>query len=213
MTGSRRGPEPRISRDAVLAAARDLPRERLSMRALGKELGVTHGALYRYFPDLNAVLVALAADVAESMAPPSEDLPWDEWLRQTARSIRRVVREHPEIGTPATWPVAVPVMQRLITEALKVLTRTFGAADALLALSVVSRFADGFARSELAGNRGTAPLSAELEAALRETGLLDEPDAAIDAEAAFERELGIVLAGIDVTLQKTSGRKPRPTSR
>lgn len=200
MAGSRRGPEPRISHEAVLEAARRLPRHRLTMRALGRELGVTHAALYRYFPDLQAVLAALGADMAESLTPPSDDLSWQDWLRETARLIRQVCLSHPEVGTPVTWPVVLPATTRLIGTGLTVLTRTFSTVDALTALSLVSRVAEGFARSELAARRPTPPLSSELERTLVDAGL----EAAIDydADAAFERELDIVVAGIDASLPK-----------
>jgi AcrR family transcriptional regulator len=170
------------------------------MRALGRELGVTHGALYRYFPDLNAVLVALGADLTETMARASDDLPWRDWLRETASGIRQVIRAHPEIGSPMTWPVAVPAAHRLIRDGLTVLTRTFAVPDALVALDVVGRFADGFARAEVAAERARPPLPPELQSLLAE--LMLDSSQAYDFDAAFERELDIVLAGIEATLPK-----------
>ena len=205
MTGSRRGPEPRISQEAVLAAAKRLPPDRLTMRALGRELGVTHGAIYRYYPDLKSVLAALGADLAEALRPPSEDLPWQEWLRETARTIRQIGRQHPEVGTPVTWPVVMPAAQRMIAEGVRVLGSTFAPADALTALGLVSRVADSYARSEVqSAERPRVPLDPELEALLADADLPSEGNAAQQGDAAFERELDIVIAGLEVTLPKRS---------
>lgn len=53
-------------RDAVLETARAMIAETgasaLSLRALAREIGVTHAAIYRHFPDRRAVLAALATD-------------------------------------------------------------------------------------------------------------------------------------------------------
>jgi AcrR family transcriptional regulator len=174
------------------------------MRALGRELGVTHGALYRYFPDLKSLLAALGADMAEALAPASRDLSWQDWLRETARAIRKVIRVYPDAGSPLMSPIVLPAAHRMIADGLTVLTRTFEGGDAMVALALVSRVADAFARSELAADDAEGPLSPELERILTEVGVPIDVSAAADPDAAFERELDIVLAGLDVTLPKRS---------
>lgn len=186
----------------MLDAARRLPPAGLTMRALGRELGVTHGAIYRYFPDLKAVLAALAAEVAEAMTPPSPDLSWDDWLKQCARALRQVIREHPDLLDPATWSASAPATYHMITVGLTVLKRTFDPSDALVALGVVSRFATCFAWTEPALKQvPPLPLSDELLAALTDV----EP--ILDLDVLFERELEVVIAGIDATLAKLTDPK------
>lgn len=174
------------------------------MRALGRELGVTHGALYRYFPDLKAVLAALGAEVTKAMTPPPTDLPWQDWLRQAARAQRRVMREHPEVADPATWSAVAPAAHHMLAVGMSVLGRTFAPPDALLALGAVSRIAYGFARSEPEiARRPVPPLSAELVAALKDANPI------LDVDVVFERELDIVIAGIEATLSKITHRGRR----
>lgn len=181
----------------MLDAARRIPPSDLTMRALGRELGVTHGALYRYFPDLKSVLATLAAQVAEAMTPPPDDLPWDAWLRQSARSIRQVIHEHPDLVDPATWSATAPAAHHMITVGMTVLRRTFSPSDALVALGAVSRFATGFASSEPPMRQpSTDPLPAELLEVLVGAEVVE------DLDVIFERELDIVIAGIDATLPK-----------
>lgn len=179
------------------------------MRALGRELGVTHGALYRYFPDLKSVLAALGAEIAEAIAPPPADLPWQEWLRQSAHALRRVMRAHPELIDPVTWSTSATAAQHMLSVGLSVLGRTFAPPDALLAIGAVTRFASGFAQMEpLFTSPDETPLSEELLEALGGA----EP--IVDLDVLFDRELDIIIAGIDATLAKTAprrqgGRNPR----
>lgn len=175
------------------------------MRAVARELGVTHGALYRYFPDLQSLLTALAADIASDLKPAPEHLPWQDWLRETARSIRQATLTHPEYGTSFTWPILVPEADSILAAGIRVLTRTFSPRDALVALSLTGQFADGFARAE---RQSVAPTALpELESVLAYAEVVDE---IIDVgpDETFEQSLSIVIAGIDATLPQRDDAAP-----
>jgi AcrR family transcriptional regulator len=173
------------------------------MRAIGRELGVTHAALYRYFPDLRAVQAALSADMAAAFSPISSDLPWQDWLRETARAVRSVSLAHPEVGSPWARPAAAPTAHRMLVDGLTVLTRTFAAQDAILAIGLVCQLAEGSARSEASVNpQEPAQVPPELAATLTGLGLDETSFPQLDQSAVFERELDIVITGLEVSLTK-----------
>lgn len=197
VTRQRPGPQPRIARASVLEAARRLSPKNLTMRALARELGVTHAALYRYFPDREAVFAALVADHLSDIEPPAGDLDWQEWLRRMARSIRTVSRELSPIADTTTWQQFAPAARNLVFVGLTVLRRTFPPAEAISALGAIARFSKSFGadESELRAAQ-EEPLPPELQA------LLPQGFRFRDMDDAFERELTAILTGIDVTFAK-----------
>lgn len=58
----------------------------LSMRKLGRELSVDPMAVYHHVPNKTALLRLLVARVTGTMSPPDSNVPWDESVRQWARS-------------------------------------------------------------------------------------------------------------------------------
>jgi AcrR family transcriptional regulator len=95
-----------LMREEILQAARTLVQQEgikgLTMRALGRAVGVTAPTLYDYFPSKEAVLDALfvqgtqiltrAFDVAIDSTPPGR-----ERLRAVAVAYRRFAIEHPDL--------------------------------------------------------------------------------------------------------------------
>jgi len=74
----------------------------LSLRKLGRELGVTPGAPYRHFEDKEALLAALAADGyrklrAEILAEQEEDVGGEERLKRAGTGYLRFATAHPEL--------------------------------------------------------------------------------------------------------------------
>lgn len=76
----------------------------LSLRAVARELGMASSAVYRYFPNRDALLTALIIDAYDSLgatveaaeaAVPREDL-LERWV-QIARSVRGWALEHPTL--------------------------------------------------------------------------------------------------------------------
>jgi len=93
-------------RESLLeAAAAQLEREGpagLSLRKLGRKLGVTPGAPYRHFEDKDALLAALAAQGfrelrAEMLSGHDESMNGEERLRQAGIGYLRFATAHPEL--------------------------------------------------------------------------------------------------------------------
>jgi AcrR family transcriptional regulator len=104
--GTRRERVRAMMRDEILAAARHIVKEegvkRLSMRALGRAVGVTATTLYDYFPAKEAVLDALYCEGAERlrtelMAAVASTAPGRERLRAFGGAYRRFALENPDL--------------------------------------------------------------------------------------------------------------------
>jgi AcrR family transcriptional regulator len=73
--------------------------EALTMRSLGDLLGVDPTALYRHFPNKDALLSAMLDDMLGTVLSriPSADLPPRERLRRTLLGARQVFCQHPNL--------------------------------------------------------------------------------------------------------------------
>ncbi|NUW38205.1 TetR/AcrR family transcriptional regulator C-terminal domain-containing protein [Nonomuraea sp. SMC257] len=101
-----------LSRERILDAALELVDRdgvaALSMRRLGKELGVEAMTLYYYLPNKDAVLDGLV-DRALAGVTVRPEGPWREWARAFAVSFRAALLAHPGLlPLLATRPVSTP---------------------------------------------------------------------------------------------------------
>jgi AcrR family transcriptional regulator len=101
-------PRPGLSREALVRSAVALldadGLDRLSMRRVAADLGVTAGALYWYVTTKDELLELALDDVlGEALAPPAKGA-WRDVLAAHASRLRRVLLRHP-------W--ALPLMGRL----------------------------------------------------------------------------------------------------
>jgi AcrR family transcriptional regulator len=151
----------------VLDAARSLPPNEVTLAAVGGLLGVTSPALYRYFPDRTAILEALAAQAREQLTPPPADLPLDEWLRAAARMERDLWRVHADLYTSAEYRAASTPMVRMVIVGIEVMIEAgFSAADALVAVTIVSELAHAIGHAEVRSKQ-PPPYPEELAERLR----------------------------------------------
>jgi AcrR family transcriptional regulator len=83
--------------EAALVVAERVGFERLSMRLLARELGVSTMGLYRHVENKDDLLDGLVERLLGELELPEESLPWDERLRWLAREIRALARRRPEL--------------------------------------------------------------------------------------------------------------------
>lgn len=94
-----RGRPPRLSRDRILDAAVALvhedPAQPLTIRRVAKAVDSATMALYRYFPDRDALLHAVADRVTSDVAfPRLPDAAWQDELRRWMSTHLETVRPH-----------------------------------------------------------------------------------------------------------------------
>ncbi|MGQ0804511.1 MAG: TetR/AcrR family transcriptional regulator C-terminal domain-containing protein [Actinomycetota bacterium] len=192
----------RLTRGAVLAAAlaiidRDgLPA--LTMRRLGKELGVEAMSLYHHVASKDDVMDGVVDLVLGAVDVPRPELGWADWARQFAREYRRIALEHPHVfPLIALRPLTTPQALRPVEMSLEVLRRAgFDGRHALAAFQTLANFTSGFALEEIAAAGGEgSPAIATLDPARfpRLHKLVDRP---MQRDVAFERSLDIIIAGL-----------------
>jgi AcrR family transcriptional regulator len=73
--------------------------EKLSMRALARELGVPPMTIYNYIANMDALRELVVNHILrEIRIPGAEEGTWDERLRQLERDARRVLTSHPGVS-------------------------------------------------------------------------------------------------------------------
>ncbi|WP_378070642.1 TetR/AcrR family transcriptional regulator [Actinoplanes subglobosus] len=108
--------------------------DKLSVRRLGAELGADPTAVYRYFRDMDALLLALAdrliGDAFAEFVPREH---WADSLRDLAASLRRSMRLHPRLAhLRAIRVTAGPHEMRVVDTGIGImLSAGFAPADAV----------------------------------------------------------------------------------
>jgi TetR/AcrR family transcriptional regulator, tetracycline repressor protein len=193
---------PGLTRQKVIVAALRLVDrdglDGLTMRALGRELGVDPMAVYYHVPNKAALLDGLAEAVWSEMdLPDTNGQPWQVALEQIARAMRDTLRRHPHtLPVLATRPNTSAPGLRVTDRTLGVLLSAgFPPAEALEFVNAAGEFLMGHALSE-AG----APLVADTEAAGADDAIL----AAVDSAAAAEQFPHLVRTLAQVDLRTVS---------
>jgi TetR/AcrR family transcriptional regulator, tetracycline repressor protein len=116
-----------LSQDRIVAAALEVAKrvgfDRLTMRALADELGVTPMAAYYYVSSKDQLLELVADAVASDAKPLPPDLSWDQELKLTAFDLFERLTAYPGLGafllerplTPAVrknYPTGVELFRR-----------------------------------------------------------------------------------------------------
>ena len=155
----------RTSRSAIVAAARSLLEEggleAITMQAVADRVGVKAPSLYKRFPGRQALIVAVAQDVAAELGAvvaPAIDLadPVDA-VRLVADRYRAFARRSPgayQLLFSRLLPAANPTAEANAADAaglLRIAERLAGPDDALAAARLLTAFVHGFASMELAG--------------------------------------------------------------
>lgn len=163
-TSSRR----RLSKEIVLAGAvtlieRDGARA-LSMRSLGRELGVEAMSLYRYVPNFDALLDEVVAQAVHAMLDdpqlaPRDDDDWRAFLTRQAHGVRSIAVHQPEVfplvatRTPSAPWIRPPLRSlRWVEEFLSgLLARGFADAGAVATYRSFTSFLLGHLLLEVSG--------------------------------------------------------------
>lgn len=214
-----------LTRERVVAAAlRIVDRDgldKLTMRALGTELGVDPMAVYHHLPNKAAVLDGVAeAVMCEVPLDIATEGPWQEQLAEFARGYRATLRAHPNaLPVLATRPDTSRAALRVIDTAIGILLGAgLGPSDAVKAMHTASCLIMGHALDEFG-----FPLLVAEDLSVTPTGT-DHSDESEDADYphlmavvsvsteigvddTFEMGLTSMIAGFAARVSPTAGRR------
>lgn len=177
-----------LTRDIILSAALELVDDAglsaLSLRSLGKRLGVSQAAFYRHFPDKAALLEGIceqlwrltyerflalvqgADGVHDDAAPgvpaasaPDQALQAQEYIRQYANCLRATLQDHPNtVILLMTHPISTPEQLSLLAGVLASLAHSgfTPTTDTLALITSVSVYTTGFVAAEVVPPAGTS---------------------------------------------------------
>jgi TetR/AcrR family tetracycline transcriptional repressor len=209
----------RLTRERVVAAAlavldRD-GLERLTMRALGRELGVDPMAAYHHVPDKAAILQGVVEAILAQIPLPAPDIvmSWPDGLRLIARSHRQALLAHPNaLPVVSTQPPLTPASLRLIEAAAALLVRGgLTPMQTLEAINGAAAIVIGSTQVEAGVTPGSEPIEQQaiesVYAALSPdefpilAGILTSPEALfVDSERQFEELLDAYVRGLEARI-------------
>lgn len=151
-----RGPRPKTSVDAIVAAAVELADaegfDALSMRALARQLGVGAMTLYSYVPG-KAELFELMIDAAYGeRVLPAATLDWRERYRRHAFEAREMYRRHPWLLESNLWRLPLGPHLLDVNEDMLAIGQAAGLdyATGVRVASLLEAYCFGIARGEIA---------------------------------------------------------------
>lgn len=178
-----------LTRDIILSAALELVDDAglsaLSLRSLGKRLGVSQAAFYRHFPDKAALLEGIceqlwrltyerflalvqghdaalddaASGASATASAPDQALQAQEYIRQYANCLRATLQDHPNtVILLMTHPISTPEQLSLLAGVLASLARSgfTPTTDTLALITSVSVYTTGFVAAEVVPPAGTS---------------------------------------------------------
>ena len=168
----------KLTRERVIAAALQIMDEEgleaVSMRRVGRELGVEAMSLYHHVHDKEDLLLGIREQLLSEFIDPGIDGDWELRARRAARSWRQVLRAHPNgiglISAPKRFAMT-PTALRPTETALRLL-REIGLSEdeAVKAFCALGGFIVGFVMFEIGVTRvsgeGQPPSPGELTATI-----------------------------------------------
>jgi len=163
------GTREHLTRERVVGAALAIADrdglDGLTMRALGRELGVDPMAAYHWFPNKEAILQGVGEAVLAEipLVPPDPGRRWQDVAVEAGRAYRAAMLAHPRaIPIVSTQPVLTPRGFALIERTLAALTSGgLAPAAGLETINTIAAFVIGSVVVEAGVTPGTEPVDRE----------------------------------------------------
>ncbi len=219
------GRPPRISKEKILAVARTLDPESLTMQAVAGQLGVDPKALNYYVNNREQLLGLIAVDAfgsaLEKLELPAED-DWREVVRAYAIGLRDSLVRIGPVAMYITFPsgTGLAALRPADTLLQALLRAGFEIDEAAMTLTFIAEFVFSAARDKVLAQRGGHPQVTEVQRvladvsddellALRQSVHLVPPKGTDDTYMDFD--LRVLIAGLEQVLadkEQVSARVP-----
>jgi TetR/AcrR family transcriptional regulator, tetracycline repressor protein len=219
--GSSGGTREPLTRARVVAAALAIVDrdglDGLTMRALGRELGVDPMAAYHWFPNKLAILQGVSeAILAEIVIPPMEPARgWRETGAGMAREYRAAMLRHPNaLPVASTQPILTPRGLELLEEIVgQLVSCGLSPGAAMEAVNTIAAFVIGSCVVQAGVSPGSEPLSSdavmEVYAGIDTerfptlaASMAESAEAMADDDTQFETGTDALLRGLDLSLRE-----------
>jgi AcrR family transcriptional regulator len=217
--GSRREP---LTRDRVIETALRLMDteglDAVTMRRIGRELGVEAMSLYNHVEDKEDILDGICERVMADFEFPEPAEEWEETCRRGARAWRRLLQAHPEVMrlfAEQRGPVRSPDSMRPMEFALRILRESgLSDRDTAQAFHAFGGYIQGFVIMEMgsiAGGTDQGHLKMHQELAARLPGEFAALEsispyfAECDPDEQFEFGLDLLIAGLLEKVRRANG--------
>jgi TetR/AcrR family transcriptional regulator, tetracycline repressor protein len=183
----------------------------VTTRRLATRLGVQSPTLYWHVPNKAALVTAIADEllrgVHESTTPPAPDEPWQDWLANLARRLRRALIAHPD-GARVVSTAQLSAMMAAISEtAMSALVgRGVPLREARVIVLTVERFTVGHVLEEQAPRPSGEGFDLEAFAQSHPTliaGITDYFQDGATVDDLFDDCLDVVIAGAAATAPRS----------
>jgi TetR/AcrR family transcriptional regulator, tetracycline repressor protein len=188
----------------------------LTMRALGRELGVDPMAAYHWFPNKPAILQGVAEAILSEMPLPTPDpaVPWQEIAMSMARQYHAVLLKHPNaIPVASTQPVMTPRGFELIDRTASALVASgLRPGPALELINVIAAFVIGITVVEAGVTPGSEAVSQEAIAEVYggidpvqfptlAAAMVESADLLGNDAAQFDNAVDVMIRGLESSLR------------
>jgi AcrR family transcriptional regulator len=191
--------------------------EAVTMRRIGRELGVEAMSLYNHVEDKEEILDGICERVMAEFEFPELSEDWEENCRRGARAWRRLLQAHPEVMrlfAEQRGPVRSPESMRPMEFALRLLRESgLSDRDTAQAFHAIGGYIQGFVIMEMgsmAGGTDEGHLKMHQELAARLPGefaalqSISPHFAECDSDEQFEFGLDLLIAGLLEKVRRTS---------
>jgi AcrR family transcriptional regulator len=181
----------------------------VTMRGVGRELGVEAMSLYNHIADKEDLLLGVIEAVMAEFRFPEEAEDWKETARRTARAWRDLLKAHPDVITLMSEqrePMTSLVALRPMDHALEVLGRVgLPPEETVRAFRSFGGYIQGFVLAEVANMFGSEETQVRPEDIARRVSLGELPHIAAslshlfhcDLDAEFEYGLDLMIRGLE----------------
>lgn len=165
----------------------------VTMRRVGRELGVEAMSLYNHVADKQDLLRAVVEAVMAGFEFPEDGDDWREAARRAARAWRTLLKAHPNVITLMSGqrkPMTSVVALRPTEHAISILGRAgLSNAETVRAFRAFGGYVQGFVMAEIANMFGREDADVLLDDVVRTIPLEELPTLAAHVEYLFNRDL------------------------